>query len=92
MRHSDFTHLHRCRTSLTTTDLNSLPLLGREIVEQAVDGRFTKMSQLLRAARARCQELSLPAAFVLEGENYVGSCLYEAARDYFAHQATDSSA
>jgi hypothetical protein len=45
------------------------------------------MSRLLRAARAKCRELSLSAAFVLEGENYFGSCLYEAARDYFAYWA-----
>jgi hypothetical protein len=72
--------------------IDSLSLLGREVLEQAVEGKFTKMSQLLRAARARCKELSLPPAFVLEGENYVGSCLYESAMDYFAHRVADASA
>lgn len=63
--------------------IDSLPLLGRELVEQTVDGRFTKMSQLLRAISVKCQDVDLPAAFVVEGENYFAASLYEAARDYF---------
>lgn len=71
--------------------LDSLPLLGRELVAKAVEGEFGKMRQLVRAVSVKCQELEVPSAFVLHGENYVASSLYEAARDYFARRAAGGS-
>jgi hypothetical protein len=70
--------------------LDNLLLLGREFFQQAVSGGFKRMSQLVRAVHGRCRELKMPARFVLEGENYLGMNLYEAARESLALETLKS--
>ena len=66
--------------------LDALPLAGAGVVEAALQGALANHQQFEHAVREACQRCPQLANLILEGENYVGMHLYDAAQQAFALQ------
>ena len=66
--------------------LDALPLAGRDIAEKALAREFANHGQFERAVKKACPDDWL-SGLILNGENYIGMRLYDAAKDAVATQA-----
>ena len=69
--------------------LDSLPLAGREVVNAALTRQFTTNTHFEDSVRFACRRRKELGPFILQGENYVATALFDAAQESFSLAAAE---
>ena len=69
--------------------LDALPLAGREVIEKALASEFGNQGQLEAAVLIGCDGSKKLADLILHGENYVGTSLADASREFIASKLAE---